>query len=214
MSDSQPLYVRTISMPPKRSALSTPNTRSAAKRAGGTTPAPVVPVSATGADEGSDDGGSGSDASVAEGSHANALVLSKIREALKELSEEDLQSLVKGTPVTRPLQLDDRAAATAALDLTVKEYLYGMFDDSTRKLYYTVALDPLNAEDAVWNRIFSGIRPSAPKILPDISVYAHNALLDWRPKKVTPDTVAAFRSRTKEATTDHILFKAPREASS
>ena len=44
-------------------------------------------------------------------------------------------------------------------------------------------------------------------MLPDISVYAHNPLLDWRPKKVTPDTLAAFRSRTKEATTDDVLFK-------
>ena len=44
-------------------------------------------------------------------------------------------------------------------------------------------------------------------MLPDISVYAHNALLDWRPKKVTPDTFAAFRFCTKEATTDDVLFK-------
>ena len=44
-------------------------------------------------------------------------------------------------------------------------------------------------------------------MLPAISVYAHNALLDWRLKKVTPDTVAAFRFRTKEATTDDVLFK-------
>ena len=85
---------------------------------------PGVPVNATGAEEDEDDIGSMSDASVAEGSHANALALSKIREALKGLSQEDLQSLVKGTSVTRPLQLDDRAAATAALDLTVTEYLF------------------------------------------------------------------------------------------
>ena len=44
-------------------------------------------------------------------------------------------------------------------------------------------------------------------MLPDISVYAHNALFDWRPKKVTPDKLAAFRSRTKESTTDDVLFK-------
>ena len=141
-------------------------------------PTSVVPVRATGAEKASDDGGSQGDASVAEGSHANALVLSKIREALKELSEEDLQSLVKGTPVTRPLQLDDRAAAAAALDLTVKECLFDMLDDSTRKLYSIVVLDLLNAENGVWNRIFSGIHVSAPKMLPDISVDAHNVLLD------------------------------------
>ena len=71
-------------MPPKRrSTPGTPNTRSAAKRAGGAAPASVVPVNATGADVDSDDGGSESDASVAEGSHANALALSRIREALK-----------------------------------------------------------------------------------------------------------------------------------
>ena len=89
----------------------------------------------------------------------------------------------------------------------VKEYLYDMLDYSTRKLYSTVALDPLNAEDGVWNRILSGIRPSVPEMLPDISVYAHNALLNWRPKKVTPDTTVAFRFRTKEAVTDDVLFE-------
>ena len=103
--------------------------------------------------------------------------------------------------------MDDRAATTAALDLTVKEYLVDMLDDSTRKLYSTVALDPPNAEDGAWNKILSGIRPSAPEMLPDISVYAHNVLLDWRPKKVTPDTVAAFHFRTKEAVTDDVLYK-------
>jgi hypothetical protein len=45
------------------------------------------------------------------------------------------------------------------------------------------------------------------EMLPDLSVYAHNPLLDWRPKKVTPDTLNAFRFRTKEATTDDVLFK-------
>ena len=133
---------------------------------------------ATGSGEDEDDVGSESDASVAEGPHANALALSKIREALAGLSQEDLQSLVKGTSVTRPLQLDDRAAATAALDLAFKDYLYDLLDDFTRKSYSTVTLDPLNAEEGVWNRLFSGIRPSAPEMLPDISVYAHNALLD------------------------------------
>ena len=75
-------------MPPKRSTPSSPNTRSAAKRAGGTTSASVVPVNATGAGEDEDDVGSESDVSVAERPHANALALSKIREALAGLSQE------------------------------------------------------------------------------------------------------------------------------
>ena len=103
-----------------------------------------------------------------EGSHAGVLALPKIREALKGLSQEDLQSLVKGTSVTWPLQVDDRAAASAALDLTVREYLFDVLDDSTRKLYNSVASDPSNVEDGVWNRIFSGIRPSVPEMMPDI----------------------------------------------
>jgi hypothetical protein len=118
-----------------------------------------------------------------------------------------LQLLVKGTSTSRPLQVDDKAAASAALDLAVKDHLFDVLDDSTRKLYLSIESDPSNVDDGVWNRIFSGIRPSAPELLPDISVYAHNPLLDWRPKKVTPDTLAAFRSRTKEATTDDVLFK-------
>ena len=150
-------------MPPKRSTPSTPTTRSKSKAHGGITPAPVVAVCATGADEGSDDGGSQRDTSVAEGSHDNASVLSTIREALKELSQEDLQSLVKGTSVTRPLQLDDRAAAPAALDSMVEDYLYGLLDDATRKLYSTVALDPLKAEEGVWNRTFQASARPHPR---------------------------------------------------
>jgi hypothetical protein len=115
--------------------------------------------------------------------------------------------LVKGVTVTRPLQIDEKAAATAALDHAVRVYLYDALDDSTRKLYLSMESDPTAAQDGVWTRIFSGIRPLAPELLPDISVYAHNPLLDWRPKKVTPDTLSAFRSRTKEATTDDVLFK-------
>ena len=90
--------------------------------------------------------------------------------------------------------LDDRAAASAELNLTVREYLFDILDDSTRKLYNSVASDPLNVEDGVWDRIFPGIRPSVPEMMPDISVYPHNPLLNLRPKKVTPDTLAAFRS--------------------
>ena len=79
--------------PLKRRTPRTPNTRSAAKRTGRTPPASGVSVIATGAEEDEDDAGLGSDASVAEGPHANAWALSKIREALKGLSQEDLQSL-------------------------------------------------------------------------------------------------------------------------
>ena len=79
-----------------------------------------------------DDAGPEGGASDAQSSNAGALALSMIREALKGLSQEDLQSLVKGTSVTWPLQVDDRAAATAALDLAVKEYLFDILDDSTR----------------------------------------------------------------------------------
>ena len=194
-------------MPPKRRrSPRTLKSQSASRHSGRTSPASEFPeVLAREDDE--DDIEPEGDASGAESSHASALALSKIREALKGLLQEDLQSLVKGTSAARPLQVDDRAAATAALDLTVKEYLYDILDDSTCKLYSTVALDPLNAEDGVWNRILSGIRPSVPEMLPDISVYAHNELLDWRPKKVTPDTTAAFLFRTKEAVTDDVLLK-------
>ena len=88
-------------------------------------------------------------APIDETPHASVLALAKIREALKGLSQEDLQALVKGTPVTRPLQVDNKAAASAALDLAVRVYLHDILDDSTRKLYHSVASDPSNVEDGV-----------------------------------------------------------------
>ena len=78
----------------------------------------VVPQRAD--DEDEDDSEPEGGASVAESSHAGALALSKIREALAGLSQEDLQLLVKGTSTSRPLQVDDKAAASAALDLAVR----------------------------------------------------------------------------------------------
>ena len=61
--------------------------------------------------------------------------LTKIREALSGLSQEELQLLVKGVAVTRPLQIDEKAAATAALDHAVRAFVYDTLDDPTRKLY-------------------------------------------------------------------------------
>ena len=204
--DTRPLSVRTVSMALKRSSPRTPKTRKSPrpKRTPATVP-DVVPERAD--DEEEEDDQSADVDSFDETPHAGVLALAKIREALQGLSQEDLQLLVKGTSVSRPLQADDKAAASAALDLAVRAHLYDVLDNSTRKLYQSIASDPSNVEDGVWARIFSGIRPSAPELLPDISVHAHNPLLDWRPKKVTPDTHAAFRTRTKEATTDDVLLR-------
>jgi hypothetical protein len=94
------------------------------------------------------------DASVGENPHAGVLALAKIREALSGFSQEELQLLVKGTAVTRPLQVDDKAVATAALDQAVRVHLYDTLDDSTRKLYLSVESDPTAAQDGVWTRIF------------------------------------------------------------
>jgi len=157
-------------------------------------------------DEDEDDGSSEDDASVEEDPHASVQALTKIREALSGLTQEQVQILLKGVP-TRPLQLDEKAQATASLDRAVNTYLWVALDDSTRKLYLTIREDPTAAPDGTWARIFSGVRPIAPELLPDISVYSHNPLLDWRPKKVTPDTLNAFRFRSKEATTDDVLYK-------
>ena len=71
--------------------------------------------------------------------------LTKIREALSGLSQEELQLLVKGTAVMRPLQVDDKAVATAALDQAVRVHLYDALDASTRKLYLSVESDPTAA---------------------------------------------------------------------
>ena len=62
--------------------------------------------------------------------------LTKIREALSGLSQEQVQILLKGVP-TRPLQLDEKAQATASLDRAVNTSLWDALDDSSRKLYLT-----------------------------------------------------------------------------
>ena len=56
---------------------------------------------------------------------------------------------MKGTSTSRPLQVDDKAAASAALDLAVRDHLFDVLDDSTRKLYSSIASDPAYAEDGV-----------------------------------------------------------------
>ena len=96
-----------------------------------------------------EDGQSEDDASFGENPHAGVLALAKIREALSGFSQEELQLLVKGTAVTRPLQIDEKAAATAALDNAVRAFVYDTLDDSTRKLYLSIESDPTAAQDGV-----------------------------------------------------------------
>ena len=79
--------------------------------------------------------------------------MTKIREALSGLTQEQVQILLKGVP-TRPLQLDEKAQATASLDRAVHTFLWDALDDSTRKLYLTIREDPTAAPDGIWARIF------------------------------------------------------------
>ena len=193
-------------MPPKKSSGRSPkSTRKSPRQK--RTPASVPDVEAQRLrDDEEDDVSSEEDASVENDPHAGVQALTKIREALSGLTQEQVQILLKGVP-TRPLQLDEKAQATASLDRAVHKFLWDALDDSTRKLYLTIREDPTAAPDGTWARIFSGVRPAASEMLPDLSVYAHNPLIDWRPKKVTPDTLNAFRFRSKEATTDDVLYK-------
>jgi hypothetical protein len=193
-------------MPPKKSSARSPKaTRKSPRQKARQRSVPDVTAQRAD-DEDEDDGSSEDDASVEEDPHASVQALTKIREALSGLSQEQVQILLKGVP-TRPLQLDEKAQATASLDRAVNTFLWDALDDSSRKLYLTIREDPTAAPDGTWARIFSGVRPITSEMLPDISVYAHNPLLDWRPKKVTPDTLNAFRFRSKEATTDDVLYK-------
>jgi hypothetical protein len=195
-------------MPPKKSSGRSPkSTRKSPRQKGTPASVPDVVPERLGDEDEEDDAGSEDGASVENDPHASVQALTKIREALSGLSQEEMQLLLKGVPAARPLQMDEKAAATASLDQAVRTYLWDALDDSTRKLYLSIESDPTAAQDGVWGRIFSGVRPITPELLPDISVYAHNPLLDWRPKKVTPDTLNAFRFRTKEATTDDVLYK-------
>ena len=151
-------------MPPKGSSGRSPK-KSTRKSPRQRTPAFVPDVHPERLEDGDEeeDGQSEDDAepeggaSVAEGSHAGALALSKIREALAGLSQEDLQLLVKGTSTSRPLQVEDKAAASAALDQAVRNHLYDTLDDSTRNLYLSVASDPTTVQEGVWTRIFQAL---------------------------------------------------------
>ena len=145
-------------MPPKGSSGRSPK-KATRKSPRQRTPASVLGVNSERLEDEDEeeDGQSEDDASFDENPHAGVLALAKIREALRGLSQEELQLLVKGTSVTRPLQVDDKAAASAALDQAVRDHLYDTLDDSTRKLYLSIESDPTAAQDGVWTRIFSGI---------------------------------------------------------
>ena len=85
-------------MAPKRNNKRSPKPRKSPRQK--STPATVPDVVPERADdEDEDDSEPEGGASVAESSHAGALALSKIREVLAGLSQEDLQLLVKGTSV-------------------------------------------------------------------------------------------------------------------
>ena len=110
-------------MPPKSSSGRSPKQ---GKRKSPRTPASVLNVNSErlGDDDEEEEVESEDEPSVDENPLASVQTLTKIREALSGLSQEELQLLVKGVAVTRLLQIDEKAAATAALDHAVRVYLY------------------------------------------------------------------------------------------
>ena len=113
-----------FTMPPKSSSRRSPkDTRRKSPRQH--PPATGYDVNARRAedDEDEDDVDSEDNSSVDENPHASVQALTKIREALSGLSQEQVQILLKGVP-TRPLQLDEKAQATASLDRAVHTFLW------------------------------------------------------------------------------------------
>ena len=111
-------------MPPKKSSARSPkSTRKSPRQK--RTPASVPDVEARRLEdeEDEDDVESEDDASVGENPHAGVQALTKIREALSGLSQEEMQLLLKGVPTAQPLQLDEKDTATAALDQAVRTFL-------------------------------------------------------------------------------------------
>ena len=131
-------------------------------------------------------------ASVDENPHASVQALTKISEAFSGLSQEELQVLAKGTAVTRPLQVDDKAVATAALDQAVRVHLYDTLDDSTRKLYLSVESDPTAAQDGVWTRIFQASDRSRQNYCPTYQSMCITRCLIGVPRRLHPTRSARF----------------------
>ena len=142
-------------MPPKKSSGRSPkSTRKSPRQQ--RAPASVRDVEAERLEDEDDEDDAESEdrASVVNNPLASVQALTKIREALSGLSQEEMQLLLKGVPTARPLQLDEKATATASLNHAVTEYLWDALDDSTRKLYLSIEEDPTAAPDGVWTRIF------------------------------------------------------------
>ena len=109
--------------------------------------------------------------------------------------------------VTRPLRTDDRLADVEGLQEVVNDQLFDLFGESVRALFE--GFEDLAAEDSTfWYRLFSGIRPESSELLPDLTRSApFRTLLDFRPRKVSPDVTAAFRSKAENTAIDDVLFK-------
>ena len=124
--------------------------------------------------------------------------ISKLRDVFAVLPPDATQALLKMPhAVTWPLRISDRLAAVEDLQEVVNNQLFDLLDDSTRALFEKFA--DLTAEDASFRyRLFSGVRPESSELLPDLStVTPHRTMLDFRPRKVSPDVPAAFRSRVR-----------------
>ena len=129
---------------------------------------------------------------VDENPLASVQTLTKIREALSGLSQEELQLLVKGVAVTQPLQIDEKAAATAALDQAVRTFLWDALDDSTRKLYLSIESDPTVAQDGVWTRIFQASDRSRQNYCPTFQSMLIIRCLIGVPRRLHPTRSARF----------------------
>ena len=91
-------------MPPKKSSGRSPkSTRKSPRQKGTPASVPDVVPERLGDEDEEDDAESEDGASVENDPHASVQALTKIREALSGLTQEEMQLLLKGVTVTRPL---------------------------------------------------------------------------------------------------------------
>ena len=119
-------------------------------------------------------------------------------DARSALNSLPLQAATRANELTH----EDQVTRIASL---IDRYIEPCFDRETFDMY-RASKNLCDERPEFWARLFAGIRPERPELLPSVTQYEHMRLFDLRPIKPRGDVEQALKSKPRDQALDDLLF--------
>ena len=119
-------------------------------------------------------------------------------DARSALNSIPLQAVTRADEITH----EDQVNRIASL---IDNYIEPCFDRETFDMY-RASKNLCDERPEFWARLFAGIRPERPELLPSVTQYEHMRLFDLRPIKARGDVEQALKSKPRDQALDELLF--------